>query len=156
MPRKSWSHAKGKNSGRTLVETFAKLLRSVSALFALDLDINGLLSHVQTVSLEGNPLDLTAYPLEHDSRAKFVVSLDNLHKPGSTSIIRENQETADKLVQIFAYDGEADQWYEDTISTEQMKAMKTLGQDEMTETDSKKLSRLLYNIEELRKREFDN
>jgi tRNA (guanine-N(7)-)-methyltransferase subunit TRM82 len=142
----------------------------VPALFLFDLDTPG---NVGTaISLKGNALDV-AFPPTSQTSATIVVSIDNVHKAGSTTEVRTSQSNTPR-VQSFSSQSDG-QWTEDPITSIlglfNMQARSDIGPegaiggDVATDSsaagngngglgsaDDKALRDMLYNVENLRKR----
>jgi tRNA (guanine-N(7)-)-methyltransferase subunit TRM82 len=69
----------------------------IPALLIYLLSQNATLSHLQTLLLNGNPLDL----LVDCSYTKLVVSLDTIHEPGTTSKLRTNLDSTVRRLLVF-------------------------------------------------------
>lgn len=115
---------------------------------------DGSLAHKQTLSLKGNALDIAAY----DHRSSFIVSVDNIHKRCSTKLIRESSVGCDTLLQSFALVGNSIEasWQENILHTERFRSLLSHKEFERIELDTSRITSLLYNIETLRKIEFDS
>ncbi|PBP24629.1 WD repeat domain-containing protein [Diplocarpon rosae] len=118
---------------------------SVPALFTFTLTTENGLEHLQTLLLPGNVLCLVGTTADaSDATAGLIVSVDNIHKSGSTSDLREN--TTDFLSSLLAYK------FQDRSLVENgpiFSQFTDLGDDGA----AGRLGNLLYSLENLRKRE---
>ncbi|KAH7417023.1 guanine-N(7)--methyltransferase subunit trm82 [Cadophora sp. MPI-SDFR-AT-0126] len=116
----------------------------IPALFTFTLTPSNQLTHLQTLPLQGNALAVS--PITATS--KFIVSIDTIHKPGSTSEVRTDDLEDLKSLQTFEF--------QDDILVESALAFeRSEGGEEEQVGDSGRLGNLLYGLENLRKREGD-
>ncbi|KAF1836656.1 guanine-N(7)--methyltransferase subunit TRM82 [Decorospora gaudefroyi] len=102
------------------------------------------------IPLSGNALDVAVMGILPAS-STMVVSIDNIHKPGSTTEAREDKVSR---LQIFSQQQDG-QWQEDASMEDALKSFADQGLDEQVERasdDGKAVRDMLYNMENLRKR----
>ena len=128
-------------------------LDRVSALFAFQLMQDESMVYRQTLLLKGNALDLAVY----DRRCSFAVSVDNIHKCCSTKLSRDNPAGEAVLLQIFILSTNAEfLWVEDEVQLGNIQSLLNHAELQKAELDTSRISSLLYNVESLRKTEYDN
>ncbi|KIN04850.1 hypothetical protein OIDMADRAFT_39319 [Oidiodendron maius Zn] len=111
----------------------------VPALFTFLLTPDNILKHIQTVKLPGNALALTTYALTPEG--SIIVSVDSIHKPGSITDCRSEAEATEPL-RLYMFRG-------NELNNKSI-FKPTNAYDEK---QSVKLTNLLYNLENLRKRD---
>ncbi|KAK2626640.1 hypothetical protein QTJ16_003815 [Diplocarpon rosae] len=118
---------------------------SVPALFTFTLTTENRLEHLQTLLLPGNVLCLVGTTVDaSDATAGLIVSVDNIHKSGSTSDLRENM--TDFSSSLLAYKFQDRSLVEDGPNFSQFTDVGDGGA-------AGRLGNLLYSLENLRKRE---
>ncbi|KAI1952082.1 tRNA (guanine-N(7)-)-methyltransferase non-catalytic subunit trm82 [Ophidiomyces ophidiicola] len=124
-------------------------LEGVPKLLPFSLDLNGTLLALAPLELSGNPLDVISL----ENSGKILVSLDNIHKPGSTNELRDSTQES-PLLQYFTpcSNGEIS-WTNSSIP-----AVDVINAREATDTDAdlgsqkaEAMSSLLYTNGSLRK-----
>ncbi|KAI9794489.1 MAG: tRNA (guanine-N(7)-)-methyltransferase non-catalytic subunit trm82 [Candelina submexicana] len=105
----------------------------------------GALTSRQTLSLAGNPLDVTICK----ATRSINVAIDNVHKSGPTRILRNHQGNAFMQRFVKLSQTESGSWVEDDRS---VSAINLQGSFEMSDQQTKVLPDLLYGIRNLRKR----
>lgn len=116
----------------------------VPALFTFTLTPLNQLTHLQTLPLPGNVLAISPIP----ATSKLLVSIDTIHKAGSTSEIRTDSTESLSALQTFEFqDGTL---VEDGVAFARVGD----GQEEQV-AETARLGNLLYGLENLRKREGD-
>ncbi|KAI9698182.1 MAG: tRNA (guanine-N(7)-)-methyltransferase non-catalytic subunit trm82 [Candelina mexicana] len=130
----------GAQAGEVLVAC-----ESVPAIFCFDHSAEGALTFRQTLSLAGNPLDVAMCK----ATRSINVAIDNVHKPGTTRILRNNQGNAFMQRFVKLSQAESRSWVKDDRS---VSAINLQGSFEMTDQQMKVLPDLLYGIRNLRKR----
>ncbi|EFW15426.1 tRNA (guanine-N(7)-)-methyltransferase non-catalytic subunit trm82 [Coccidioides posadasii str. Silveira] len=125
-------------------------LEGVSRLLAFSFGTNGRLTALAPIELSGNALDVVAL----DDRGTILVSVDNVHKPGSTKELRDSA-IGPKLLQCFSARSDGGlKWEESsTQAATTINSRETV--DIIAETESRKqvqkISDSLYGIGNLRK-----
>ena len=121
-------------------------LNSVPALFTLHLTPENTLTPIQTLSLPGNPLDLTIHhPSEPTTpQTQIIISLDSAHRPGSTTEFREDAES-ETCPSLLAFE-----FLDETLV--QSEGLKFTGVED-DGVKNGRLGALLYGLESLRKRD---
>ncbi|USP77250.1 tRNA (guanine-N(7)-)-methyltransferase non-catalytic subunit TRM82 [Curvularia clavata] len=99
------------------------------------------------VSLNGNALDVALIAGPAGS-VRMVVSIDNIHKPGSTTEKREDQVPG---LQCFSLQPQGS-WQEDAGLAKTLEGLGRSGNTTGDDRDGQALRSMLYNIENLRKR----
>lgn len=107
---------------------------------------NNTLEHIKTVELPGNALSSIAYI--SDNATRLVVSVDTIHKSGSTTERRDPHE--DSIGPLLSY----------RFQNQEVIAganFEVVDEEEEVDNDSAlgRLGNLVYNLENLRKREGD-
>lgn len=124
------------------------LCESVPGLFIFQLGSNHTLEHTQTVKLPGNSLSAIAYNL--NTASGLVVSIDNINKPGTTTEARDPSDSQESVSLLLSYTFRNHQ----AIAEDTFEPMNN--EDERNNSNtSGMLGNLLYNLENLRKREGD-
>ena len=129
------------------------MVNRVPALFAFNMSSEGLLTYSQTLSLQGNALDVTMMAKE----SFLIVSIDNVHRPWSTIDIREPSPDLAGLVQCFHLENKVGVpiWRGDE-DIPWLEKVRHEGSFEMSEeTAYHSLNDLLYKTEKLRKRNWE-
>jgi hypothetical protein len=108
-----------------------------------------------SVPLEGNVLDATAV---FSDKPFIVVSVDTLHQPNSTNMIKEPPHQEAPLLQVLSRSKEGS-WSGDSTA-DQVKALNQQGSFEINpgnnnEPKLQALSNLLYKYQNLRKQEHE-
>ena len=125
----------------------------VPALIAFNVSSEGLLAYSQTLSLQGNALDVTMLAKE----SYLIVSIDNVHRPWSITDVHEASPDSAELVQCFHLENKdgLPLWRGDE-DIPWLKRVRHEGSFEMSEeTAYHSLSNLLYTTENLRKRNWE-
>jgi tRNA (guanine-N(7)-)-methyltransferase subunit TRM82 len=112
----------------------------IPALFTFLLTPENALKHIQTLRVPGNALAVAT--CKSASESNVVVSVDCIHKPGSTTERRQGIEEAAEPLQLYKF-----QDHELVAASTFMLA------DGDDEYQSVRLTNLLYNLEYLRKRD---
>ena len=112
----------------------------VPAAFTFLLTSQGELHHLHTLKLLGNALTIVT-----DVAGGLILSIDSIHKPGSTTDCRENIADGVDSLQKFLFQGR-----ELVPSSIKFKVVK---EDDEMKRMAGRLSNLLYNLENLRKRD---
>ncbi|EKD17319.1 WD repeat domain-containing protein [Drepanopeziza brunnea f. sp. 'multigermtubi' MB_m1] len=121
----------------------------VPALFTFLLTGQNTLEHLQTLQLLGNALGLIITSGEQsDATAGLVVSIDTIHKAGSTSEHRESKTDLQSSLQSYKF--------QEGMLVEGGVAFSPADDVEGESGPPDRLGGLLYNLENLRKREGDN
>ncbi|KAJ8108401.1 hypothetical protein OPT61_g8199 [Boeremia exigua] len=141
----------------------------VPALFSFKIDAttntsSAVTEYSSAIALKGNALDVTFLPVSPKSSAA-VVSIDHVHKPGSTKEAREEKDV--HRLQCF-FSQENGNWEEDSHTSEALKSLHDqvfdvetggIGGDDpapgkkgLGSADDKALRDMLYSVENLRKR----
>ncbi|CZR50589.1 related to tRNA (guanine-N(7)-)-methyltransferase subunit trm82 [Phialocephala subalpina] len=126
----------------------------IPALFSFHLHLDGdLLQDPQIVELPGNPLAvLTDIPLlSEGSTGDIVVSIDTVHLPGSTTVLRSEPSGTEKCLMIFHH------WDVGLVPSDAAYTEPVEDDDSVLRSGEGIgwLSNLLYNLENLRKRDGD-
>lgn len=108
------------------------------------LSADGDMVHFQTIKLSGNPLDIIT-----TASGVVVVSIDSIHEAGSTFKTRSKSACKADTLKVFHIRGM--RWVEGEISFEAPLKQSQI-YEENKESSSARLSSLLYNVENLRKR----
>lgn len=115
----------------------------VSELFLFHLTGNTL-EHAQSVPLTGNALSVVSgIPVSDGAPRQLFVSVDGIHKAGSTTEVRDVSEEADNIEIFFIKDG--------VLSKHS--SMKAVEGRDVTDGTLNGLRNLLYSLENLRKRD---
>lgn len=127
------------------------------ALFVFQLQLDGTMTAVQTISLRGNVLDVATYNLTDDRQAFFLVSIDNIHERFSTSALRGQSSEQDTPVQAFTMtDKDNDPfWAENILYADQVHVLNCAAELEEVDVKSAHINSL-YHVEQLRKRNYEN
>ncbi|KAI9796868.1 MAG: tRNA (guanine-N(7)-)-methyltransferase non-catalytic subunit trm82 [Piccolia ochrophora] len=128
----------------------AVAVEGIPALIMLSVTSNGHIGLTQTLTLRGNPLDVAILAEE----TLIIVSIDNVHKPGSTCDLRAASVSDEVRLQVFAMtrSGHAIVWEERTEQTALAKKVNEGGGIDLPDPDIPQLKELLYSAEKLRKR----
>jgi tRNA (guanine-N(7)-)-methyltransferase subunit TRM82 len=118
----------------------------IPALFLFILTAQNQLEFAQTFQLGGNALAVVT----DMNTTEVIASVDKIHKPGSTTEQRENANAPEDVIQVLEFEGG------NLVQSNKVFAVLTQG-DSIPEynTSAGKFTNLLYNIENLRKREGD-
>ena len=103
------------------------------------MDSVGVMKHVQTNALKGNPLDIVSH-----GDGACIVSIDCVFEPGSTSKIKQVPDNEIQMLQAFRKVSEA--WSEEDV------ALASANGADLNEGEMQGLSTLFYSLENLRKR----
>jgi tRNA (guanine-N(7)-)-methyltransferase subunit TRM82 len=118
----------------------------IPALFTFHLRDDNTLKQVQTLKLTGNAHSVVAGIAAPDGTARRVlVSVDNTHRTGSTTELRDSTEEVTSPFQAFAF--------EDGILVQDSFAISTVEGNDVSEDAAGGLRNLLYSLENLRKRD---
>lgn len=121
----------------------------VPALLVFFLGADNSLKLTQVLALTGNPLSLVPEIQKPDSTSdRVIVSVDNIHKPGSTTELRDSNEEAVSPFQAFVYEDPANE----ILRPDSFTIVAVEGES-MTESVVGGLKNLLYSLENLRKRD---
>jgi hypothetical protein len=112
----------------------------VPAIFLLEISPEGIIRHQHTQPLHGNPLDIVITP-----RADVIVSLDCVREPGSTKVVLKSESMPTGIIRFGLSQG---LFQDGEIGTD-------LDTVEVS-SGGEALSRLLYNVENLRKHSGDD
>merc|ERR1712093_189905 len=116
----------------------------VPALFTFTLTPLNQLTHLQTLPLPGNVLAISPIP----ATSKLLVSIDTIHKAGSTSELRTDSTESLSALQTFEF--------QDGMLVEGGVAFARVEDGEEGQVaETARLGNLLYGLENLRKREGD-
>ncbi|CAL3964108.1 unnamed protein product [Diplocarpon coronariae] len=127
------------------VDAIVVTCEGVPALFTFSLTMENSLEHLQTLLLPGNVLCLVGTTADASgATAGLIVSIDNIHKSGSTSDLREN--TTEVSSSLLAYK------FQDGSFAENGSIFSRFS-DVSRDGVAGRLSSLLYSLENLRKRE---
>jgi tRNA (guanine-N(7)-)-methyltransferase subunit TRM82 len=121
----------------------------------------------KSMSLMGNPLDV-AFVQTSPSSWTSIVSIDNIHKAGSTSELRENtvstmfilnavitNEMSQNTLRLQYFSKQANgQWQEDADMVKLLESFAVASSDNLglASSDGKAVRDILYHVENLRKR----
>lgn len=124
----------------------------ISALFAFQLSSRDSLIYKQSLPLKGNPLGIAIY----ESTASIVVSIDNIHKPCSTTFLRDNPTDSEVLLQCFSLrdDSGSSLWEGNAKWVQPIEHINRQGS--FNASSLGEISSLLYTVENLRKRGTDD
>jgi tRNA (guanine-N(7)-)-methyltransferase subunit TRM82 len=136
------------------LEFLLTLACSVPALFTFTLNSENNLVPSQTLPMAGNVLDVLADIPRKQARAlnRIIVSVDTIHRPGSTTECRGSTEERLERLQIFEIQDGKLMEVKDFMFAE---AEEHEGSVSLNGAEGR-LTNLLYNLENLRKREEDN
>ncbi|KFX88944.1 hypothetical protein V490_07310 [Pseudogymnoascus sp. VKM F-3557] len=129
----------GCNSGSIVVTC-----EGVPALLFFELSPAGILSHHQTLPLDGNPLAM-ATSMQNNT---LIVSIDLLHCPGSVTQLRDVEVTGAEPLKVIKFEGK--DW--NSLTSHFGKVDTTGGDHQTMPAASVDWSTLLYNLGNLRKR----
>jgi len=133
-------YLKGPGVNDTIIVT----CESVPSIFLFALSETGILSHCETLKLDGNPLDLVV----DESTGIFIASIDYVHKLGSTDQLRDSSVECPLPLQTYQVKGSS--WAKSSLRFD---VAVSNGSDAVeAHTQAKGLSGILYTIEKLRKR----
>jgi tRNA (guanine-N(7)-)-methyltransferase subunit TRM82 len=116
--------------------------RRVPALFTFHLTADNTLEPDQVLRLSGNALSLVT---EASTPEKVLVSVDNIHKPGSITELRDSTEDSISPFQTFGF--QQGGLVQDSFR------VATVEEGEVPEGAASGLRNLLYSLENLRKRD---
>ncbi|KAF1912259.1 guanine-N(7)--methyltransferase subunit TRM82 [Ampelomyces quisqualis] len=146
-----WEIPSSKDQGTEVVVA----CEGLPVLFSFKVDIGAVLG--SSLALSGNPLDVAFVQTSQNSWT-MIVSVDNVHTPGSTAERRGNQDAS--RLQCFATQADG-QWSEDAGIREALNIFAEAGCNIDTAfndgpssgpTESKGVRDILYHVENLRKR----
>ncbi|KAI9794181.1 MAG: tRNA (guanine-N(7)-)-methyltransferase non-catalytic subunit trm82 [Peltula sp. TS41687] len=150
-----WSLTDAGEGGRS-EETSTRILvtcEGIPALFAFHLSSGNSLTYDQSLPLKGNPLGTAIY----ESLASIVVSIDNVHKPCSTTQTRDSSTNSDVLLQCFSLKGDNNDshvWEENAKWVQPIEHINSQGSFETSSLDE--MGGLLYSVESFRKRGMED
>ncbi|KAI9734215.1 MAG: tRNA (guanine-N(7)-)-methyltransferase non-catalytic subunit trm82 [Cirrosporium novae-zelandiae] len=121
----------------------------IPAIFSFLLNEQNQLKYHQTIPVSGNILDIAVVDLN------IIISVDNVYVPGSTKQFR-NISADQTVLQTFQYSSEKRIFMEGSQYSTAIDSINQEGGFEMDDSSLKALGSVLYNIERLRKRGFED
>ncbi|QSZ29918.1 hypothetical protein DSL72_004436 [Monilinia vaccinii-corymbosi] len=135
-------HTKDETSDQDIIIATSE---GVPAAFIYTLTLSNQLTHTQTLQLPGNALSCTLNDPTPLSQFSLIISIDNVHEPGSTTTVKAINSPTSAPLQFFKYEN-------GQFTTVEPAGFVSQDSEGFLEEEKKsKLGALLYNIGSLRK-----